>query len=76
MNWFTGIVVYAVIWWLVIFTVLPWGVRIPDNPQPGLATSAPEQPRLWLKVVVTSVISAVLWIIADLIISSDLISFR
>lgn len=76
MNWFEGIVVYAVIWWLVIFAVLPWGVRIPDKVEPGFATSAPEHPRLWMKAGVTTVVSAVLWIIADLIISSNLISFR
>ena len=25
MGWVTGLAVYVIIWWLVIFMVLPWG---------------------------------------------------
>ncbi len=50
MNWFESLVAFIVIWWLVLFMVLPWGVRIPDKAEPGHATSAPVRPRLWLKV--------------------------
>ena len=76
MSWVSGIVVYTILWWLVFFAVLPWGVRVPDETEPGFATSAPERPRLWLKVGITSLIAAALWIAADQIIRSDLISFR
>lgn len=76
MNWFTGFVLYVVIWWLALFVVLPWGVRIPDRPEPGMATSAPERPRIWLKIAVTSGLSAVLWLIAYAIIMSDLVTLR
>ena len=62
MTWFTGILVYLVIWWLVLFTVLPWGNRPPANPEPGHATSAPERPRMWLKAAVTSAIAALVWL--------------
>ena len=61
MNWFTGILVYIIVWWLVLFTVLPWGVRPPVEPKPGHATSAPERPRMWLKAGVTSLIAAAIW---------------
>ena len=27
MNWFTGVVLYALIWWTVLFAVLPFGTR-------------------------------------------------
>ena len=27
MNWYTGLATYAIIWGLVMFMVLPWGVR-------------------------------------------------
>jgi predicted secreted protein len=76
MSWVSGVVVYVIVWWLVLFTVLPWGVRIPDEPQPGFATSAPERPRLWLKVAVTSLIASVIWVVIYLIIDYDLITFR
>ena len=73
MNWFTGILVFVIIWWIVIFMVLPWGVRPSQDPEVGHATSAPDNPRLWLA---TTAITAVLWLITYWIVSSDLISFR
>jgi len=68
--------VYGIIWWVVIFTVLPWGVKVPDNPEPGHATSAPEHPMLWRKAAITTVISALIWLAAYYLIGSDLIQLR
>ncbi len=76
MTVFNGIVLYACIWFVVIFTVLPWGVRAPDNPEAGHEVGAPDRPRLLLKAAVTTVISAVVWGIAYLLITSGLLSFR
>ncbi len=80
MTWFSGIVVFVIIWWLVFFMALPIGVRSPDEAgvevEPGHASSAPVRPRLALKAGVTTAISAVLWGIAFWIIEADLISFR
>jgi predicted secreted protein len=76
MTWFEGLVAFIIIWWMVLFTVLPWGVRIPDNPEKGHATSAPTRPRLWLKLSVTTGIAVLLWGIAYWLAASDLISFR
>lgn len=60
----TGIVVYLVIWWLVFFCVLPWGNKPPEHIEVGHATSAPANPRLWLKFGITTGIAAVLFVIA------------
>ena len=76
MSWFSGLIVYVIIWWLVLFMVLPWGVNPPENPAPGHAPSAPARPRILLKFAVTTAIATVLWGIAFAIIQSDLISFR
>ncbi len=76
MTWFEGLVTFVIIWWMVLFTVLPWGVRIPDSPEKGHATSAPMRPRLWLKLGVTSGIALLLWAVAYWLAASDLISFR
>jgi len=76
MNWFTGVLVYVMIWWVVLFTVLPWGIKVPEEPEPGHATSAPEQPRLVRKFTVTTVIATLLWGLAYYLIDSGLISFR
>jgi predicted secreted protein len=78
MGWVSGIAVYIVIWWLVIFMVLPWGVQPIErgDVEKGHAASAPLRPRMLRKVAITTLISAVLWLIAYAIIESDLISFR
>ena len=71
-----GIVVYVMIWWLVLFAVLPWGVRPLDAPEPGDEHGAPQAPRMWMKVLVTTVIATALWFVADYVISSGMFSFR
>ena len=76
MTWFTGAMVYVIIWWVVLFTVLPWGVRAPDEPEPGHVPSAPVKPRLLLKFAITTGIASVLFVIVYFVIDSDLISFR
>ena len=63
MTWFSGILIYVLLWWIVLFTVLPWGNRPADNPEPGHAPSAPAKPRLGLKAAVTSVIAAMIWVL-------------
>ena len=75
MNWFTGIASYLVIWWLVIFTLLPWGVR-PAEDDMGVRAGAPANPHLGVKALVTTAVSAVLWGILYIIVSSDIWSFR
>ena len=76
MSLVTGIAVYLVLWWTVLFAVLPWGVRVPDRVTPGHAESAPERPRLLLKAAVTSVVAAVLWLFVQWLATTDLSSFR
>ncbi len=76
MTIFGGAVVFVIIWWCVFFMVLPWGVRVPEAPEKGHATSAPMRPRLGLKAAVTTGISLLLWAGVYWIIASDLISFR
>ncbi len=76
MNWVTGLMVYVIVWWLVLFTVLPFGNRAPDEVQPGTVESAPERPRLWIKALVTTVIASLIWGVIYWIIASDLITFR
>jgi predicted secreted protein len=75
-NPITGVAIYFVIWWTVLFAVLPWGSHAPDNPEPGMAESAPARPRLLLKFLVTSAVSGVIWLIIYAVIVSGVISFR
>jgi len=78
MTLWTGIAVYIIIWWLVIFMVLPWGVRRIDSEALGKGEDpgAPEKPRMLTKLLVTTVISAVIFSLVYLVIISGVISFR
>ena len=65
MSWATGLMVYLVIWWTVLFVVLPLGVTshheagidLGDGGDPG----APVDPKLKKKFLTTTWISAVLF---------------
>ena len=72
----TGVTVYLMVWWMVLFMVLPWRVTTPTEPQPGSAPSAPDKPYIWLKMAITTVISAVIWLIIYVLVESEWISFR
>jgi len=77
-NWITGSAVYIVIWWLVLFITLPFGVRPPegDEMEKGQEPGAPVKPMMWRKAAICSVISAVIWVVFYFVADAGLISFR
>ncbi len=72
MDWFTGIVTYLTLWWIILFCVLPIGVRsqeemgeIVEGSDPG----APAFANMKQKIIWTTLITAVVWGICALVIS-------
>jgi predicted secreted protein len=65
MNPALGIAVFFVIWWLVLFLTLPFGVRTPhetgESMVEGQASSAPQKPQLLKKMMATTLISLLLF---------------
>ena len=76
MSWATGVMVYIVLWWMVLFAVLPLGVRRVQNPGKGEERGAPERPDLLRKAIITSIVAAVLWILFYVLHQADIFSFR
>ena len=77
MNWFTGIVLFVIIWWTALFAVLPFGTKpIVQADMTSGWRGAPERPRLLMKVIVTTIVASLLWTGSYLLIRSDYISFR
>jgi predicted secreted protein len=74
----SGVVVYVLLWWWVFFMTLPVGVKVPEasEVEVGHATSAPRNPNLLKKVIAATLIAAVLWGGAYMLIDADVISFR
>ena len=71
-----AIVVFVLIWWLVLFTVLPWKADAPKEPGKGHSPSAPAHPMLVRKALITTAITLVLFAIVYVVIDFDLINFR
>ena len=71
----SGIVVFVMIWWVVLFTILPWGVYPEAQPQPGCAIEAPAKPYLKIKLLITTLVSVVIWLGVWWIIDADIVHF-
>jgi predicted secreted protein len=59
-----GIAIYVVLWWTVLFAVLPIGVRTQGEDGavvPGTPESAPVAPRLARVVLITTLVSGLLF---------------
>ena len=70
MNIVEGIVVFIMVWWLVLFMVLPFGVRSTQTVQKGNDHGAPQKTHLKIKLIVTTIIALVLtlayaWILKE-----------
>ena len=60
MSLATAIAIYFIIWWVVLFAVLPWGVRSQSESGPivaGTDPGAPAVPQLRRKLVLTTIVA-------------------
>ena len=58
---FSQAAIFLLIWFVVLFAVLPWGVRPSSEPEPGHDPGAPANPQLGRKAIITTVISLLVW---------------
>jgi predicted secreted protein len=74
----TIIAIYFIIWWVVLFAVLPWGVRSQEESgrvSPGTDPGAPAVHKVWMKLLWTTVIASVVFGILAAIYKLGLIPF-
>ncbi|MBC6445357.1 MAG: DUF1467 family protein [Alphaproteobacteria bacterium GM202ARS2] len=64
MSVVSALVLYVVIWWVVFFIVLPWGIEPPSEVAKGHDAGAPKDARLVLKLVITTGVATVLFFVA------------
>ena len=76
MDFFTGIFAFLLIWWTALFIVLPLWVRQPDRHEAGHMPGAPENPYLFKKFLVTTGLSAIIWLFLFVAVESRIIDFR
>jgi len=73
----TAIAIYFIIWWVVLFAVLPWGVRSQEEGGEvvgGSDPGAPAIPHLWWKLLWTTVVSAVVFALCAFLYISRLVT--
>jgi predicted secreted protein len=77
MNFVTGLVVYLIVWWVALFTILPIGITgqaESGEVVAGTEAGAPVSPRLKRKAWMTTVLAAVIWLILFVVLEFQLIS--
>jgi predicted secreted protein len=74
MSYISGAMVYFVIWWVVLFAVLPFGVQTDSTVEKGFEASAPKNPYLGRKFLATTLITALIWAIIQFIMVYELVS--
>jgi predicted secreted protein len=63
-SWATIAAIYFLIWWIVLFAVLPWGVRSQEESGDvvsGTDPGAPSVPRLLMKIVWTTIVATIVF---------------
>lgn len=73
MGLYTGIITFSIIWWTVLFVVLPIGIRVPEETEPGMATSAPSNPDVKRKLLIVTGVSIPLFFIAKWLIDTNVL---
>jgi predicted secreted protein len=79
MQWPTVILVFAVVWWLVFFIVLPFGQVSQAEAgyvEPGTVASAPANINLKRKSLITSCVAILLTIAIYFVLTYDLLGFN
>lgn len=78
MTWFTGVVVYVLVWWTVLFCILPIGTRpvADSNTADGGWRGTPAAAHLLRKAIATTIVSGIVWVGIFLLVQSDWLSFR
>ena len=75
----TAIAIYFIIWWVMLFAVLPWGVRSQDESgtvAPGTDPGAPVSPRVWRTLIATTLAACVVFALFFLVYSYRLVTIE
>ena len=67
MNLALSLALYFIIWWIVLFAVLPFGVRTQDEAGeivPGTPGSAPANPRILRLFIINTIVATIVFCIA------------
>jgi predicted secreted protein len=69
-----SIIFFLIIWWLILFVLLPINIQnnaSEINGYDGNDRGAPNNPQLFKKFIITTIISVILWSIIYFLLSND-----
>lgn len=69
MGWVTGILMFLVLWWTLLFTVLPFGHQRDID-------GSPREAFMKKKFIWTTIVTFIVWLCIFALIEADVISFR
>jgi len=75
----TAVAIFFLIWWVVLFAVLPWGIRSQHEAGeivPGTDPGAPAVPKLGRKLIWTTLVSVVLFVAFYVVYSDRLLTLE
>jgi predicted secreted protein len=75
----TAIAIYFILWWLTLFAVLPWGVRSQHESgeiSPGTEPGAPTLPRIAIKLLWTTIVSAIVFALLYVVYAYRIVTFE
>jgi predicted secreted protein len=76
MTLFTAVFIYLLIWWVMLFTVLPLGVRRHSEPGKGFDAGAPEKSNLGQKLILNTALSGVILAIIEVLVKTGVIDWH
>ena len=75
MSYVSAFAIFFVLWWIVLFAVLPWGVRAQgEDGAPGTDPGAPAVPHLARKLVWTTLVATVVFAVCAYVYVNALIT--
>jgi len=72
-----GLAIYGIVWFLTLFVVLPFGVvaqNETDEAVPGSAESAPTNPMIGRKLLITTALATVLYALVYWLLTSGIMA--
>jgi len=75
----TAIAIYFIIWWVMLFAVLPWGVRSQHESgtvSPGTDPGAPVSPRVWRTLIATTISACMVFALFFIVYSYRLVTIE
>ena len=75
----TAVAIFFLIWWVVLFAVLPWGIRSQHEGGeivPGTDPGAPAVPKLGRKLIWTTLVSVVVFVAFYVVYSDRLLTLE